>query len=150
MIDPSLITFRVKLAWALAGYLERHGYEITHLLSPNPVKLPAPPRKGDYEPDLLASKDDGGRAMGIAVTEEDLLDGETFEKLLEFAARYDTQSKRLLELYVGVPDDDDVVYAIKNYYRDQGVRKDKANIHIVRLDLGMATRYSEAEESAEE
>jgi hypothetical protein len=145
MIDPSLITLHVKLAWALAGYLERSGYEVTHLLSPNPIKLPAPPPKGTYEPDLLATKPDGVRAIGLAVTDDDLPVHSTYVKLIDFATRYDTQSKRLLEFYVGVPDDDDIVQAVKHFYNEQGVRKDKANIRIVRLDLGAVTRYSSLE-----
>jgi hypothetical protein len=130
------VTYRIKLAWALAGYLERLNYEITHLLHPNPVSLPAPTVKGDYAPDLIARDSDNKIAIGLAVDTTNIETHDTRTKLLDFASRYDTRTKLPVEFFIAVPDSDNIVYVIKNYYREQQIDKRKTNIRIVRLNIG--------------
>jgi len=144
------IDYRTKLAWALAGYLQSIKYEITHLLRPNPVRLAAPPPCDGYPPDLIAVSPDDERSLGLAITPEDMDDRGIRTVLVSFASRYDTKTKKPVEFFIGIPNDDVLAQRIKNHFKMQGVDKQISNVKIVRLELGTKEEFRIKSESETE
>jgi hypothetical protein len=127
------VPFKFKLAWALGGYLQAKGYTLTHLVNPNPVRLPPPPAKGNFVPDLLAKDKAGNTVLGIAVTSDGIATQETKGKLIEFSSRFHKETKQPVEFYIGMLNDPDAVTLLKRTFGEVHIDWKVPHIHIVKL-----------------
>lgn len=124
----------LKLANALAKYLQSLNYEVTHLLTPNPYSLPAPTQRGSHYPDLIARNADDKLVLGIVLVDIAFENAETNVRLLDFANRYDRETKLPIELFIAVPDAE-FIRSIKEFYYENGFDRRKTNVVIVKLDI---------------
>ena len=130
------VPHHTELVMALTDYLKQISYKITHLIEPNTLFLTQPQKKGRYAPDLIAKSPDGKIAIGLAVNIIKPYNEPTKTKLLDFACRYDRQSKLPVEFFIGIPDNNDAFYNIKHFYADQKSDRQKYNVRIIRLKIG--------------
>ncbi len=131
-VDDS--TLLPKLANALAEYLLSLNYEVTHLLTPNPYSLPEPTQKGQHHPDLIARNTHGILVLGAVLVKTDFENIETGTRLLDYANRYDKETKLPIEFYIAVPDAR-FIRSIRKFFYENGFDKRKTNVVIVKLDI---------------
>ena len=127
------VPHRIKLAWALAGYLQAKGYTLTHLINPNPVRLPPPPIKGNTAPDVVAKGKDQHMAIGLALVPEIIPTPQTRDQLIDFSTRFHKDTKQPVEFFIGIEDNQDAVALLKRTFGEVHVDWKNPHIHIVKL-----------------
>lgn len=126
-------TGNIKLSWALAAYLQKKGYKITHLINPNPLRLPSPPAKGAFPPDVVARGPGDTLALGLALVGEQLNHPETERQLIDYSTRFHKGKGDPVAFYIGIPNDANTVEALKRAFEKVHIDWKRTHIHIVRL-----------------